>query len=125
MGTQPCEASYLATYGTLRRRSRFRYLAVAVSGLEFFGCGLLRGLLLTQRGYPAVLEQPGLVRVEIFRVVDQSIWPVLDDYEGFDATIGKYSLFVRKTVTLVRPQLRVWAYFLGTEIPRGDFIEML
>jgi hypothetical protein len=85
----------------------------------------MRGCPLAHRGYPAVLEQPGLVRVEIFLVLRESVWSELDRYEGFDPKIGKNSLFVRKAVALIRPQTYAWAYFLGQEIPRGQPIEMV
>jgi gamma-glutamylcyclotransferase (GGCT)/AIG2-like uncharacterized protein YtfP len=80
---------------------------------------------LAQRGYPAVLEQPGLVQVEIFQVLRDSIWPILDCYEGYNHEIGRNSLFIRKVVALVRPRIYAWVYFLGQEIPRGRPIEML
>jgi gamma-glutamylcyclotransferase (GGCT)/AIG2-like uncharacterized protein YtfP len=80
---------------------------------------------LAQWGYPAVLEQPGLVQVEIFLVLRDSIWPILDRYEGYNHEIGRNSLFIRKVVALVRPRIYAWVYLLGQEIPRGRPIEML
>ena len=118
-------ATYLATYGTLRRRSQYSLGVSIVSRLKFYGHGMLRGLLLTQYGYPGVVEHPGLVRVEIFRVLSESVWPELDHYEGYDPGIGERSIFVRKAVALVQPRIYAWAYFLGKQIPRGHLIEML
>jgi len=119
------DVPYLVAYGTLRRRTQYRLGYSVGSCLKFYGYGLLRGFRLAQRGYPAVLEQPGLVRVEIFRVLNESIWAILDRYEGYDPRIGKNSLFVRKAVALVRPRVYAWVYFLGACIRHGRFIEML
>jgi len=118
-------APYLVAYGTLRRRSQYRLGYSVGSCLKFYGYGLLRGFRLAQRGYPAVLEQPGLVRVEIFRVLNESIWAILDRYEGYDLRIGKNSLFVRKAVALVRPRIYAWVYFSGGGLRHGRLIEML
>jgi gamma-glutamylcyclotransferase (GGCT)/AIG2-like uncharacterized protein YtfP len=119
-------APYLVAYGTLRRRSQYRLGYSVGSCLKFYGYGLLRGLRFAQREYPAVLEQqPGLVQVEIFRVLNESVWAILDRYEGYDPRIGKQSLFVRKAVALVRPRIYAWVYFLGTGLPHGRLIEML
>ena len=116
---RPSEIQFLAVYGTLRRRCQFRQGYLVTRSLKFFGQGLLRGLRLAQCGYPAILEQPGLVHVELFRVLQESIWPILDRYEGYKPEIGSYSLFIRKAVVLVRPRICAWVYFIGREIPRG------
>jgi len=113
-------APYLVAYGTLRRRSQYRLGYSVGSRLKFYGYGLLRGLRFVQREYPAVLEQPGLVRVEIFQVLNESVWAILDRYEGYDPTIGKHSLFVRKAVALVRPRIYAWVYFGGRACVLGD-----
>jgi gamma-glutamylcyclotransferase (GGCT)/AIG2-like uncharacterized protein YtfP len=120
MSIWPSEVKFLAVYGTLRRRNLSRLGYSVQSSLKFVCCGLLRGFRLAQRSYPAVLEQPGLVEVEIFQVLRDSIWPTIDRYEGFDHKIGRNSLFIRKTVALVRPRIWAWVYFLGLEIPRGQ-----
>ena len=118
-------APYLVAYGTLRRRSQYRLGYSVGSCLKFYGYGLLRGLRFVQREYPAVLEQPGLVRVEIFQVLNESVWAILDRYEGYDPRIGKNSLFVRKAVALVRPRIYAWVYFSGGGLRHGRLIEML
>lgn len=125
MSIWPSEVKFLAVYGTLRRRNLSQQGYSVQSGLKFVCCGLVRGLRLAQCGYPAVLEQPGLVPVEIFQVLRDSIWPIIDRYEGYHHEIGRNSLFIRKAVGLVRPRIRAWVYFLGQEIPRGRPIEML
>jgi hypothetical protein len=75
--------------------------------------------------YPTVLEQTGIVQVEIFRVLNESVWAILDRYEGYDPRIGKHSLFVRKAVVLLRPRIYAWVYFLGADLRHGRLIEML
>ena len=55
----PCSDSFLAVYGSLRRRSLAKQSFFVLRGLQFYGYGILTGLLLLQNGYPGVLEQSG------------------------------------------------------------------
>ena len=113
------DCSFLAVYGSLRRRSLAKQGFFVLRNLRFHGHGVLRGLLFIQNGYPGVIEQPGLVRVEIYRVLSETMWEILDRYEGFRPSLGARALFYRKEVLLLRPGLRASVYFLGREIPRG------
>ncbi len=111
--------TFFASYGSLRRRSLSRQGNAVVRGLQFHGNGLLRGLGFLQRGYPGVIEQPGVVEVEIYRVLDEEVWEKLDRYEGYIPNLGERSLFYRKNVRLLHPEICASVYFLGREIPRG------
>jgi gamma-glutamylcyclotransferase (GGCT)/AIG2-like uncharacterized protein YtfP len=115
----PSDPSFLAVYGSLRRRSLAKQRFFVLQNLQFYGYGVLRGLLFIQNGYPAVLEQSGLVRVEIFRLGSGGVWEALDRYEGYQPELGYRSLFYRKEVSLLRPEIRAWVYFLGRDVPRG------
>ena len=109
-------------YGTLRRRSIFNRLPLAVSRLHFVGYGRIRGRLFWQRAFPALIEDRGIARVELVRIDDPKVWPDLDFYEGFDPTNLQCSLFIRKKVLLLNPRLIVWTYFLNQGIPRGSLL---
>jgi gamma-glutamylcyclotransferase (GGCT)/AIG2-like uncharacterized protein YtfP len=111
--------SFLAVYGSLRRRTLARQGFLVVQSLRFHGHGVLRGRLFIQNGYPGVVEQPGLVRVEVYRVLSESVWEILDRYEGYREALGYHSLFYRKEVNLLRPEIRASVYFLGRGTPRG------
>jgi gamma-glutamylcyclotransferase (GGCT)/AIG2-like uncharacterized protein YtfP len=113
------DLSLLAVYGSLRRRSLARQGFLVLRDLRFHAHGVLRGLLFNQKGYPGVLEQPGRVPVEVYRVLTESVWGTLDQYEGYRPSLGHRSLFYRKEVTLLHPEIRAFVYFLGREIPRG------
>jgi gamma-glutamylcyclotransferase (GGCT)/AIG2-like uncharacterized protein YtfP len=109
----------LAVYGTLRRRSFSQRLPLAVSRLQFFGCGLIRGRLFWQRTYPALIQEHGIAQVELFQIVDANVWDELDLYEGCDPSNLAASLFIRRQVLLWNPRVWAWAYFLNRQIPRG------
>jgi gamma-glutamylcyclotransferase (GGCT)/AIG2-like uncharacterized protein YtfP len=111
--------TFFAAYGSLRRRSLARQGHSVVQNLRFYGHGLLRGLGFIQHGYPGVIEQPGIVVVEVYEVQDEGVWEKLDRYEGYDPILGTRAHFYRKQVRLLRPDICVSVYFLGREIPRG------
>jgi len=111
--------TFLAVYGSLRRRTLAKQGFLVQRSLRFHGYGVLKGLLLIQNGYPGVLEYPGLVRVEVYRVLSETVWSTLDRYEACRPSLGYRALFYRKQVTLLHPTIQTWVYFLGREIPRG------
>ncbi len=113
----------LAVYGTLRRRSVFRRLPGAIPHLQFFTYGLVRGRIFWQGRFPALIDECGVAKVEVFRVTEQSVWPDLDFYEGCDPTAVRCSLFIRRQVLLVNPRQWAWAYFLNRNIPLGSPVE--
>ena len=113
------KAAFLAVYGSLRRRTLGKQGFLVQRNLRFHGHGVLQGLLFYQNGYPGVLEQPGVVYVEVYRVLSEAVWAVLDRYEGWNPSLGRGALFYRKKVTLLHPAVSAWVYFLGREIPRG------
>jgi gamma-glutamylcyclotransferase (GGCT)/AIG2-like uncharacterized protein YtfP len=119
MTTDATLSVFLAVYGTLRRRSVFQKLPMAVSRLKFFGCGMIRGRLFWQRTYPALIQGHGIAQVELFRIVDPSVWRDLDSYEGFDPANLRASLFIRSQVLLLNPRLWASVYFFNWQIPRG------
>jgi gamma-glutamylcyclotransferase (GGCT)/AIG2-like uncharacterized protein YtfP len=120
--TNSSRCDFLAVYGTLRRRSIFNRLPGAVSRLHVVGCGLIRGRLVWQRTFPALIQDRGVARIELVRIDDPKVWSDLDSYEGFDPTKLPCSLFIRKKVLLLNPRLIVWTYFLNQGIPRGSLL---
>jgi gamma-glutamylcyclotransferase (GGCT)/AIG2-like uncharacterized protein YtfP len=111
--------SFLAVYGSLRRRGLVRQGSQVARNLSFFGYGILRGQLFVQNGYPGAIEGPGAIQVEIFRVRDPVVFQVLDRYEGFSSDFRDYSLFYPKVVRLLHPEILATAYFLARQTPRG------
>ena len=112
--------SFLAVYGSLRRRALARRGLMVARSLSFFGHGILRGQLFAQNGYPGAVEGPGVVRVEIFRVRDEAVFQVLDLYERFSPDSKGCCLFDRKVIRLLRPGIQASAYFLARQTPRGQ-----
>jgi gamma-glutamylcyclotransferase (GGCT)/AIG2-like uncharacterized protein YtfP len=77
-----------------------------------------------QRSYPALVGEPGLVRVEIYRVDDPAAFIWLDAYEGYAPDRPVRSLFLRRLTRLQRPRWWAWVYHLNDSLklfgPAGD-----
>jgi gamma-glutamylcyclotransferase (GGCT)/AIG2-like uncharacterized protein YtfP len=123
----PCEQSvtsiprcpYLAVYGTLRRQFIFRQGIWVTRNLRFEGHGVVRGRLFRQRGYPGLIDSPGLVSVEIYQIKTAETWEWLDRYEGCDLNDPERSLFYRRIVPLFGSGRSAWVYYLRRQIPLG------
>jgi gamma-glutamylcyclotransferase (GGCT)/AIG2-like uncharacterized protein YtfP len=79
--------------------------------------------LFWQRTFPALIQGPGIVGVELFEILDAKVWCDLDSYEGFDPANPRASLFIRRQVLLSAPRRRAWVYFLNRDIPLGRLRE--
>jgi gamma-glutamylcyclotransferase (GGCT)/AIG2-like uncharacterized protein YtfP len=120
---QILKVEFLAVYGTLRRRSLYRRGPSVSAKLGFFCSGRLRGRLFCQGSYPAAVLSPGIIPVEVFVILDQTVWDDLDRYEGCNPTHEPSSLFYRQRVRLLRPSVIAWVYFLGHRQFRGNVVD--
>ena len=69
-----------------------------------------------------MVQGSGIVAVEVFLVLDPTVWDELDRYEGCCLAHEPSSLFYRQKVRLLRPWLIVWVYFLGHHQLRGKLL---
>jgi gamma-glutamylcyclotransferase (GGCT)/AIG2-like uncharacterized protein YtfP len=89
----------LFSYGTLLPEQAPAEIAPLVREMRRIGRGKVRGRLYDLGDYPgAVLNKTGpIIFGEVFELPDNpSVLGKLDEYEGFDASNPKGSLFVRK-----------------------------
>jgi gamma-glutamylcyclotransferase (GGCT)/AIG2-like uncharacterized protein YtfP len=110
----------LFTYGTLMRG--YALHPVLVRAATAAGSGTARGRLLDLGRYPGLIEGPGRVHGEVYRLDDPELLPVLDREEGYNFQRR------RAIVTLAGGRrVRVWLYrYRGpreraTPIPDGDY----
>ena len=72
----------LFAYGTLMRG--YALHGVLARGATFVDEGSVRGRLLDLGRYPGLVEGPGRVRGEVYRLHDPELLPVLDREEGYN-----------------------------------------
>jgi gamma-glutamylcyclotransferase (GGCT)/AIG2-like uncharacterized protein YtfP len=127
----------IAVYGTLRRGQRNHRL---LEGAEFLGIGYVSGALfdmpqtpLREYAYPALVEGPGRVAVEVFRLDSDETLAALDVLELYDPLDEAGSEYLRRTVAVFDgPVSRAYAYLyhgpreeLGDPIGTGDWLASL
>lgn len=84
----------LFVYGTLRRGSANVYAQRLEAEAEWLGPASLRGSLIRIGAHVALVDGDGAVEGEVWQVPD-SLWPLLDDYEGPDYERGESEVTLR------------------------------
>jgi gamma-glutamylcyclotransferase (GGCT)/AIG2-like uncharacterized protein YtfP len=125
---------YLFLYGTLKPNEAATDVAETVRDLRRVGTATVPGRLYDFGDYPgAVIDQSAKTSIkgELFELPnDESALKVLDDYEEFNPTDRRKSLFVRiRTVATLQGgrRLNAWVYVynrkLGSarQIASGDY----
>lgn len=113
-------SALLFAYGTLMRgECRHGFLLGATS---FVGEAWAEACLLSLGGYPGMVEGPGRVRGELYRILRLELLAVLDREEGYN--------FERRLTTVTGPDGRpapAWAYWYrgprgrARVLPQGDW----
>lgn len=117
----------MAFYGTLRRRGR----VVAKPGLR--GCidvgpCLIGGKLYDLGPFPALMEGDGMVKGELYALRTNHDFFRLDWFEDYFADNEPASVFLRRRVRLIAPDVEAWIYFYNGSVARkarirsGDWI---
>jgi len=103
---------YIAAYGSLRRGFGLPDLPEELTTmLVDEGACTIEGDLYDLGDYPGLLPGRGQVVGQLFRVTDpRSIFPLLDKYERFDPSAPDRSLYIRRCVRLIDPEVDAWVY---------------
>lgn len=102
---------WIALYGSLMRGLGAAESIGVGDGLRYAGPCTLPGELFDLGDYPGL--RPGTARVvaELYAILDPAVVETLDDFEGFDASQPRESLYLRESVELTEPSMtRAWVY---------------
>ena len=111
-------------YGTQRR------IGIA-SMVRHLGPAEVQGTLHDLGDYPALVAGSGVVRGDVYEIIDAGLAAVLDPFEGFDPAAREASLYVRERCDMVTPAGVAWVYRYrlavdsSTVVASGDWVTYL
>ncbi len=120
----------LFVYGTLQK-GRPAHCILASAGARFVGAGKVQGILYDRGDFPALVrngKKNALVAGQVYELGDpEAALRILDEYEEFDPSNVRYSLFIRKRVRIDLAggsEITAWVYFynravVGSELSRA------
>jgi len=115
-------SEYLFLYGTLMRGLDAMDSLSANSCLQFLREAQVRGQLYDLGSYPGLLPGQGLVRGEVYEVLNPRIWSILDPYEDYLPGNETGSLYLREQLELSDGSGRVWTYIYNEKVGEHSLI---
>jgi gamma-glutamylcyclotransferase (GGCT)/AIG2-like uncharacterized protein YtfP len=100
----------IAVYGLLMTGLGGLEAAGVVGALRYRQECVIPGAMLDLGSYPGLVRGPGEVRGELHELIDPGALDALDAYEGYDPDDHGRSRYIRRVVTLLRPNARAWVY---------------
>jgi gamma-glutamylcyclotransferase (GGCT)/AIG2-like uncharacterized protein YtfP len=126
-GDQAGGPGHLAVYGSLRAGLALPDQPDAGASLVDRGPCTIAGTLYDLGDYPALVPGAGRVVGELYELRDPAVLAVLDRFEEYDVDDHAASMYVRRAVRLVDPQIEAWVYCFNGEtgtrrpVPDGDW----
>jgi gamma-glutamylcyclotransferase (GGCT)/AIG2-like uncharacterized protein YtfP len=101
-----------AFYGTLMDEPELRRLG------RYLGPALIRGALYDLGAFPALVEEDGTVHGRLWAPDNNEGIRLVDWIEGYDPANPDASLYHRRRVLLLEPEIEAWAY-VWPRSPKG------
>ncbi|NPA50000.1 MAG: gamma-glutamylcyclotransferase [Epsilonproteobacteria bacterium] len=116
---------YIFVYGTLRSCFDNFYRKKLLRYATFIGEGEVDGRLYKVSWYPALIEEEGRVKGEVYKIKSASLLKFLDYYEGFKKSNPKASLYIRKLkdVYMNGETIKAWVYVYNKKVSSKDLIK--
>ena len=122
-------AEHLAFYGTLMSAFDTLDELGVREQLRLVGACTLAGRLYDMGEWPSLVLGGGIVRGELFEVLDAGVFVTLDPFEECYPADPVHSRYRRETVALIEPAVRAWVYVADEPmspsalIPSGSWYE--
>jgi gamma-glutamylcyclotransferase (GGCT)/AIG2-like uncharacterized protein YtfP len=120
--------SYLFVYGTLRNDARHGVARYLSHGARLIGTGYIQAKLFDLGEYPGAIASSNpqdKVYGQIFEILDESLFSILDDYEGCGPNDSKPFEFRRERMSVISsaPNVRsAWVYFYNWPVGKNPLI---
>ena len=100
----------IAFYGLLMRQGGAQQRLGVDRALTFISPCRIPGRLVDLGSYPGLVEEPGEVEGELYRLDDPAVLATLDDFEGYDRDRPAGSPYVRRRRRLIAPDVEASVY---------------
>lgn len=114
--------AYLAFYGSLMGAFDTQTNLKIKHQLAFIQSCTLFGTLYDLGDYPGLKHGSGLVKAELYEVLDPRVMRILDHFECYDPTDPSVSLYTRSCVRLAEPNVDAWVYFYHRPVEEKQHI---
>jgi gamma-glutamylcyclotransferase (GGCT)/AIG2-like uncharacterized protein YtfP len=120
--------AYIALYGSLRRHGEIRGKPDLSACLQPAGEAVIQGRLIDLGDYPGLVPGAASVQAELYLLVDRRAVPIMDRFERYVPNDVRGSLYVRRALRLLRPNVEAWVYVYNRDVgdapgvPGGDWI---
>ncbi len=101
----------IALYGTLMSGLERRPGAPDLAAhIEPLGECTLSGLLYDVGAYPGMVAGEGTVSGELWRTISPTALEILDEWEQYQPARERASVYVRRRVFVLEPEVQAWVY---------------
>lgn len=120
---QTSNKQYIALYGSLMKSMGGLEKLCIRNELMFIDHCEIKGALYDLGHYPGLVLEDGIVKGELYRILDLSILNRLDRFERSNPDKPEKSLYIRTSVTLIRPEQQAWVYVYNQRLKAVQRIE--
>jgi gamma-glutamylcyclotransferase (GGCT)/AIG2-like uncharacterized protein YtfP len=100
----------LACYGLLMSRFDAQRQLGADGALRLVGPCRIPGRLFDMGDWPSLTCERGIVHGELFEILDQDVFRVLDPFENYRPHEPQSSSYIRTVLRLIEPETDAWVY---------------
>lgn len=116
------DSEIIAFYGNLRREFRYQDDLEVRDKLRFIRLCTVTGELYDFGEYPGLLPGQDPVVIELYEVVDNRVFQILDRFENYDPARPSESEYIRRCVHIEEAAVDAWIYWMNTDVSRPQKI---
>lgn len=114
---------FIAFYGTLMQSFAQQAKVNLQNQLQYKGPCEIVGKLYDLGDYPGLVYGQGLVKAELYQILDPRVISKLDQYECYTPNQPRTALYIRSCVRLASPNVDAWVYFYNQTPPKDTHIK--
>lgn len=113
----------IAFYGSLMQHFEKQKQLKVTHQLQYLQDCVIHGRLYDLDQYPGLVLGEGLVKAELYEVLDPRVMPILDAFEGYNPKQPEKSYYIRNCVRLASPDVDAYVYFYRAALQAAPIID--